>query len=158
MGKFFLENLLTHLCIFKMISVSWGSFEVCMLGYPPTPPPPPWGARRPTARPADPQGLGQPRGGSPPPYSPQNCRTPLGVTHWLAAAPVSYGVRPFQYFPAAPAPPQSETLRIADQRREVLCSGGEAPTSRIMTRTGHQRPCVSGPHALTVRSAMTATA
>ena len=58
-----------------------------MLGYPPTPP---RGARRLTARPADPQGLGQPRGGGgvPPPYSPQNCRTPLGVTHWLAAAPV----------------------------------------------------------------------
>ena len=27
-------------------------------------------------------------GGSPPPYSPPNCRTPLGVTHWLAAAPM----------------------------------------------------------------------
>ena len=27
--------------------------------------------------------------GPPPPYSPPNCRTPLGVTHWLAAAPVS---------------------------------------------------------------------
>ena len=69
-----------------------------MLGYPPTPPPP-RGARRLTARPADPQGLGQPRGGEgspppwgggvPPPHSPPNCRTPLGVTHWLAAAPVS---------------------------------------------------------------------
>ena len=59
-----------------------------MLGYPPTPP---RGARRLTAQPADPQGLGQPRGGEgspPPPYSPPNCRTPLGVTHWLAAAPV----------------------------------------------------------------------
>ena len=35
-------------------------------------------------------GLGQRRGGGwpPPPYSPPNCRTPLGVTHWLAAAPV----------------------------------------------------------------------
>ena len=63
-----------------------------MLGYP-LPPPPPRGARRLTARPADPQGLGQPRGGegSPRPYSPQNCRTPLGVTHWLAAAPVGGG-------------------------------------------------------------------
>ena len=51
---------------------------------------PPRGACRLTARPADPQGLGQPRGGRgpPPPYSPQNCRTPLGVTHWLAAARV----------------------------------------------------------------------
>ena len=45
-------------------------------------------------------GLGQRRGGgppplrrgvgSPPPYSPPNYRTPLGVTHWLAAAPVAY--------------------------------------------------------------------
>ena len=54
---------------------------------------PPRGVRRLTARPADPQGLGQPRGGggSPPPYSPQNCHTPLGVTHWLAAAPVEAG-------------------------------------------------------------------
>ena len=35
-----------------------------MLGYPPPPPPPPpRGARRLTARPADPQGLGQPGGG-----------------------------------------------------------------------------------------------
>ena len=52
-------------------------------------PPPPRGARRLTARPADPQGLGPPRGGEPPPppTAPQNCRTPLGVTHWLAAAP-----------------------------------------------------------------------
>ena len=77
-------------------------------GVPTDPPPPPRGARQLTARPADPQGLGQPRGGgegshpppppplggglgSPPPYSPQNCRTPLGVTHWLAAAPVARG-------------------------------------------------------------------
>ena len=40
-------------------------------------------------------GLGQRRGGvgspPPPPYSPPNCRTPLGVTHWLAAAPVGGG-------------------------------------------------------------------
>ena len=37
-------------------------------------------------------GMGSPPpsevGGGPPPYSPPNCRTPLGVTHWLAAAPV----------------------------------------------------------------------
>ena len=49
------------------------------------------------------RGLGQRRGGvpappsegggvpPPPPYSPPNCRTPLGVTHWLAAAPVIVG-------------------------------------------------------------------
>ena len=36
-------------------------------------------------------GLGQRRGG-PPPYSPPNCRTPLGVTHWLAAAPVVFAL------------------------------------------------------------------
>ena len=56
-----------------------------MLGYPP----PPRGARQLTARPADPQGLGQPRGGGSPPYNPQNGCTPLGVTHWLAAAPMT---------------------------------------------------------------------
>ena len=31
------------------------------------------------------------RGGVGTPYSPPNCRTPLGVTHWLAAAPVIEG-------------------------------------------------------------------
>ena len=48
-------------------------------------------------------GLGQRRGGGPtptpseggggpppPPYSPPNCGTPLGVTHWLVAAPVGW--------------------------------------------------------------------
>ena len=55
---------------------------MCMLRYTPTRPPPPPGARRLTARPADPEGLGQPRGGgATPPH-------PLRVTHWLAAAPV----------------------------------------------------------------------
>ena len=36
-------------------------------------------------------GFGSTKGGvpPPPPYSPPNCRTPLGVTHWLVAAPVS---------------------------------------------------------------------
>ena len=56
-----------------------------MLGYPPTPPPP--GARRLTARPANPQGQPKGRGEGSPPYNPQNGCTPLGVTHWLAAAP-----------------------------------------------------------------------
>ena len=40
--------------------------------------------------------------GSPPPHSPPNCRTPLGVTHWLAAAPVaqmSSGARGLPYTP-----------------------------------------------------------
>ena len=44
-----------------------------MLGYPLTPPPP-RGARRLTARPADPQGLGQPRGGG-------GATTPKTVAH-----------------------------------------------------------------------------
>ena len=48
---------------------------------------PPRGARRLTARPADPQGLGQPKGGGPPPpAAPKTVAHP--VTHWLAAAPV----------------------------------------------------------------------
>ena len=46
--------------------------------------PPPWGARRLTARPADPQGLGQPRGGwgpPPPPLQPPKLsHTPQGHT------------------------------------------------------------------------------
>ena len=53
-------------------------------------------------------GLSQRRGGGvprpfeggwgppPPPYSPPNCRTPLGVTHWLAAAPVGWVYPPSQ--------------------------------------------------------------
>ena len=37
-------------------------------------------------------GFGSMKGGwGPPPYSPQNSCTPLGVTHWLAAAPVVTG-------------------------------------------------------------------
>ena len=58
-----------------------------MLEYPPTPPPPLGSpvADRPTRQP--------PRVGStnppPPPYNPQNSCTPLGVTHWLVAAPVA---------------------------------------------------------------------
>ena len=49
-----------------------------MLGYPPTPPP--RGAWRLTARPADPQGLGQPRGGGapPPPTAPKTGAHPSG--------------------------------------------------------------------------------
>ena len=51
-----------------------------MLGYPPTPPPP-RGAWRLTARPADPQGLGQPRGGGSPPLQPPKLsHTPRGHT------------------------------------------------------------------------------
>ena len=68
----------------------WDHFEVCMLGYPLTPPPP-RGARRLTARPANPQGLGQPRpppppslgggwGSSPPLQPPKWLHTPWGHT------------------------------------------------------------------------------
>ena len=38
--------------------------------------------------PAPPPPFGGGWGPPPPPYSPPNCRTLLGVTHWLAAAPV----------------------------------------------------------------------
>ena len=55
-----------------------------MLGYPPTPPPPPRGAQRLTARLADPQGSGQPRGGEGSPPSPlqppKRLHTPRGHT------------------------------------------------------------------------------
>ena len=47
----------------------------------PTDPPPPGEARRLTARPADPRGLGQPRGGgegSPPPTAPKTVAHPSG--------------------------------------------------------------------------------
>ena len=61
-----------------------------MLGSPPLPPRGSPVADRPTRRP--PRFASTKGGGGvpspPPPYSPQNCRTPLGVTHWLAAAPV----------------------------------------------------------------------
>ena len=79
MGKIFLKFFICHLCIFKMISVSWGSFEVCMLGYPPAP----RRARRLTAQPANPRGLGQPRGGGsprPPLQTPTRLHTPRGHT------------------------------------------------------------------------------
>ena len=55
--------------------------------------PPAWSpaAHRPTRRPPR---FGSTKGGGrgppPPPYSPQNGCTPLGVTHWLEAAPVPY--------------------------------------------------------------------
>ena len=47
---------------------------------------------RPTRRPPR---FGSTKGGGrgPPPYSPQNGCTPLGVTHWLGAAPVPWGWR-----------------------------------------------------------------
>ena len=72
-----------------------------MLGYPPTPPGGPV-ADRPTRRPprfgstkgggrGPPPPFGRGVGVPPPPplYSPPNCRTPLAVIHWLAAAPVA---------------------------------------------------------------------
>ena len=88
----FFEKIFTPLvhiqndqCVMGIILryVCWGTHR--------PPPPPGGGGRRLTARPADPQGLGQPGGGEgfpPPSHSPPNCRTPLGVTHWLAVAPV----------------------------------------------------------------------
>ena len=51
------------------------------VGVPTAPPPPP---ESPAADPPTPKVWVPP----PPPYSPQNGCTPLGVTHWLAAAPL----------------------------------------------------------------------
>ena len=65
-----------------------------MLGYPPTPPP--WGARRLTARPGDLQGLGQPEAPPPPLQPPKRLHTPW-VTHWLGAAPVWWPQRRRQW-------------------------------------------------------------
>ena len=45
----------------------------------PTPPPPPWGARRLTARPADPPRFGSTKGGGEPPAPPPS--TPKTVAH-----------------------------------------------------------------------------
>ena len=64
------------------------------VGVPTDPPPPPG---EPGGRPPDPPTpkvwVNKGGGWVPrlPPYSPQSCRTPLGVTHWLAAAPVVLG-------------------------------------------------------------------
>ena len=101
MGKFFLKNFfssLVHIQNYQRVMgiilryVCWGTHR------PPPPPPRSPAADRPTRRPprfgSTQGGGGVPpppwgrRGGPLPPYSPQNCRTPLGVTHWLAAAPV----------------------------------------------------------------------
>ena len=77
MGKFFtsLVHIQNDQRVMGIILryVCWGTHR---------PPPPPRGAWRLAARPADPQGLGQPRGGDapPPPNSPQNCHTPRGHT------------------------------------------------------------------------------
>ena len=99
MGKFFLKKIFTsHVHIQNdqrvmgiiLRYVCWGTHR-----------PPPGGpaADRPTRRPprfgstkggegSPPPPFGGGWGSPPPPYSPPNCRTPLGVTHWLAPAPV----------------------------------------------------------------------
>ena len=68
-----------------------------MLGYPPTPPPPPLSPRRLTALPTNHLGLGRGGGGGGWgggggggfPYNPRNGCTSFGVTHWPAAAPMA---------------------------------------------------------------------
>ena len=101
MDKIFFENFFTPVLYIQNDQRVVGIILRCVCWGTHRPPPPPRGARRLTTRPAGPQGLGQPRGGGspppynpprpcakPPPYNPQNGCTPLGVTHWLAAAPV----------------------------------------------------------------------
>ena len=82
-------------------------------------------------------GLGQPRGGGgvpppplrrgvgvpPPPYSPPNCRTPLGVTHWLAAAPVAAT-------PSAAPPPRRSSKHCPPPAEDTGPPG--APGGRVM--------------------------
>ena len=68
------------LCMFKMISASWGSFRGMYVGVPTEPP---QGARWLTSRPADPLGLGRQRGGGegvppPPPTTPKTAAHPSG--------------------------------------------------------------------------------
>ena len=38
--KFFPQKIFPHICVVKLISATWGSFEPCMLGSNPPPPPP----------------------------------------------------------------------------------------------------------------------
>ena len=95
MGKF-LKILLTptRSCVYSKWSACHGyHFEVRMLGYPPTPHP-----GSPAADPLTPkvwvnQGGGGGGVGSPF-YNPQNGCTPLGVTHRLAAAPMTWTEAP----------------------------------------------------------------
>ena len=85
MGNFF-EKFFTPIVHIQNDQHVMDHFEVCMLGYPPNPPPPQGGGRRLPARP--PRFGSTKGGGGVPSPSPPNYRTPLGVTHWLAAGPV----------------------------------------------------------------------
>ena len=85
MGKKFFEKIFTPIVEIQNDQRVMGIVLKCACWGTHRPPPPPGSpaADRPTRRP--------PRFGStppPPPYSPQNGCTPLGVTHWLGAAPV----------------------------------------------------------------------
>ena len=76
---------------------------------------PPWGARRPTPKVWVNQGGG---GG----YSPQNCRTPLGVTHWLAAAPMLGWT--YRLWQAASKQAAASTHEMGNNKKHLLwCSG-----------------------------------
>ena len=67
-----------------------------------------------------PDGMSHRGGGSPTPlYNPQNGCTPLGVTHWLAAAPV-----PPYYTPAASAVPGRSGVARSANMDQRLDEGG----------------------------------
>ena len=89
MGKCFLKKCFTPIVYIQNDQRIMGIFwrYVCWGTHRPPPPPGNSAADRPTCRPPR---FGSTRGGGGgfPPYSPQNGCTPLGVTHWLGAAPV----------------------------------------------------------------------
>ena len=70
-------------------------------------------------------GLGQ-RSPPPPPYSHQNGCTPLGFTHWLAAAPVDRSPTAFVGYPTAVRVMAVTVLRALDGGRMVVRGGATA--------------------------------
>ena len=88
------------------------------VGVPTDPPPHPWGARRLTARLADPQGLGQPRGGGPrlptPLQPPKLSHTPRG--HTLAGG----GPHEWDSPPGTPTPSRLLQLTASNASNMVV--------------------------------------
>ena len=102
-----------------------------MLGYPPTPPRPP-GARRLTARLADPQGLGQPRGGGspPPPTTPKTVAHPSGSHIGWRQPPWLPRLRPNIYV-LGPPPTIVPIVDPPPPRRKKVVGNARSATSRL---------------------------
>ena len=131
MGKCFLKKIFTPIVYIQngqrvmgiiLRYVCWGTHQ--------PPPPPARGARRLTARPADPQGLGQPRGGGDPlPWGrwgtplqpPKRLHTPWG--HTLAGS--------------SPRGPEA-CLRRTETVPETKCSNGQTDGSHKCHDTGNR--------------------